>query len=116
MDPNEESGNGSPWSKILIRLSRAVERRDDLDSAWLDTCKLFAMHGAACDEHKLWKATEVYSSVFELMKQAFSHLSQDSVQEIRGMLYPRKFQSAKKKIFRRKGPDHGCMCSGCYSK
>ena len=95
MDPNEERRNGSPWSKILIRLSKAVEKRDELDSAWLDTCKLFAMHGAACDEHKLWEATKVYSSVFELMKQAFSHLSQDSVQELRGMLYPRKSQCAK---------------------
>ena len=102
MDPNEKRGNGSSWSKILIRLSRAVETRAELDSACLDTCKLFAMHGAACDEHKLWKATMDYSSVFELMKQAFSHLSQDSVQEIRGMLYPRKSQSAKKEVAKKR--------------
>ena len=85
MDPHERRSDASPWEKIVKRLIKASDEQEQLESSWLDICKLFAMHGAS-----------IPSETFGKIQRAFSHLHHDSVLELHSILYPQKSRCPQK--------------------
>lgn len=82
--PNEQSCGSTPWRALLIFL--ASEGRT-LPVPWLDVCKLFVLFGAdvnaGCEVFGEWK------SAWEILKTAFQHLPDESLQELESMVLDR---------------------------
>ncbi|KAL8830631.1 MAG: hypothetical protein Q9170_005649 [Blastenia crenularia] len=76
-DPNERTDGLTPWEQVLKYIERSSTWSDNrrLDSSWIDTCKLFIMHGADVK-------TSDNLLIEPILKAAFRHLPPEPVHEL----------------------------------